>query len=387
MLCRRAYRLGPHSGLTGKALSAQCRSVYTHVCIATGEDLSPIRDKVHHTVRSGKDESAKDLPLPPLLDPIVLDKRSRWENTKAQPKAAEFTPFQKRLQANPYAHALASPVRQCRATLISLPVAFLTSLHARPHPTTNEPWLLPVSLTTDKEHLGPPYRFLGSHWMTTHLGKKKQWQRGTYSRMTEKLGSDNMKKLVWREDLPDLILDLMQKQLIKKLSWNFGFRGRLAPVASPRTEDIESIDHVSCVLIFRSLRTRADDAQDLAEDTYDEMDKWSSYFAKSYVDKLDPHAPPKVTHTPPSWYGDPLVPRLQPRIRFPELEFHTTTWRGAKVAVYSLADLLGEDKTLQLIEGSQYTGAGCVVVKQARHNVPITILLMRLQAYIARPGP
>lgn len=105
------------------------------------------------------------------------------------------------------------------------------------------------------------------------MGKKKQWQKGTYSRMTEKLGPSNMKKLVWREDLPDLILDLMQKQLVKKLSWNFGFRGRLTPVASPRTKDIESIDDVSCVLIFRSLRTRADDVQDLAEETYDEMDK------------------------------------------------------------------------------------------------------------------
>lgn len=219
------------------------------------------------------------------------------------------------------------------------------------------------------------------------MGKKKQWQKGTYARMTEKLGSSNMGKLVWREDLPGLILDLMQKQLVKKLRWNFAFRGRLTPVASPRTKDIESIDHVSCVLIFRSLRTRAEHVQDLAEETYDEMDKWSSYVAKSYADKLDPHASPEVTHTPPSWYGDPLVPRLQPRIRFPQLEFHTTNWRGAKVAVYSLVDLLGEDKAVQLIKDSQYAGAGCVVVKQARHNVPITTLLMRLQAYIARPGP
>lgn len=102
MLCRRAYRLAPHSGLASETLPAQCRSVYTHVSIAKGEDLGPTCDELHRTVRSRKDESAKDLPLPPLLDPIVLDKRSKWENTKAQPKAADFTPFQKKLQVNPY---------------------------------------------------------------------------------------------------------------------------------------------------------------------------------------------------------------------------------------------------------------------------------------------
>jgi hypothetical protein len=285
------------------------------------------------------------------------------------------------------AHALASPVRQCRATLISLPVAFLTSLHTRPHPDTNDPWLLPVSLTTDDKHLGPPYRFIGSQSVTIQLGKKKMWQRHLYARMEEKLGSSSFKKMIWREDMPDLILDLMQKQLVKKLSWNFGFRGRLTPVASPRTEDIEHVEDVSCVLIFRSLRTYADDVHDRAQDLVAEMDKWASYVAKQYADKLDPHAAPGVTHRSPSWFVEPLVPRLQPRIQYPELQFNSTMWQGKKVALYSLTDMLGEEKARQLIEGSQYAGAKCVVLKSVRHNVPIEILLMRLQAYIARCGP
>jgi hypothetical protein len=285
------------------------------------------------------------------------------------------------------AHTLASPVRQCRATLISLPVAFLSSLHTRPHPDTADPWLLPVSLTTDDKHLGPPYRFIANYSVATQLGKKKMWQRQIYARMEEKLGSNNLKKMVWREDMPDLIFDLMQKQLIKKLSWNFGFRGRLTPVASPRTVDIEHVDDVSCVLIFRSLRTYADDIHDRANHLAAEMDKWSSYVAKHYADKLDPHADPGVTHRAPSWFLEPLVPRLQPRLRYPELEFYSTIWRGRKVALYSLTDMLGEETARQLIEESQYTGENCVVLKSARHNVPIEILLMRLQAYIARSGP
>jgi hypothetical protein len=291
------------------------------------------------------------------------------------------------LPLNLTAHALASPVRQCRATLISLPVALLSSLHTRPHPDTNDPWLLPVSLTTDDKHLGPPFRFIASQAVTIQLGKKKFWARQVYARMEEKLGSNNLKKMVWREDMPELILDLMRKQLVKKLSWNFGFRGRLTPVASPAIGDIEHVDDVSCVLIFCSLRTYADDVHDRAKDLAAEMDKWSSYVAKTYADKLDPHASPLVTHRSPSWYVEPIVPRLQPRLRFPELEFKSIMWRGNKVALYSLTDLLGEGKARQLIGDSQYAGEKCVVVKSARHNVPIEILLMRLQAYIARSRP
>jgi hypothetical protein len=285
------------------------------------------------------------------------------------------------------AHALASPVRQCRATLISLPEAFFTSLHARPHPTTQDFWLLPVSLTTDKKHLGTPYYFLGHHYVTAHLGKKKQWERGITARMEQKLGSSSMRKTVWREDLPDLVTNLMQKQLVNKLRWSFGWRGRLIPVASPSSEDIEEVDDVSCVLIFRSLRTSADDAHERLQEIKHEMEKWSSYFAKSFEDKLDPHAAPEVTNVSPPWYIEPLVPRLQPRLVHPELKFKSTTWRGQKVALYSLTDLLGEEKARQLIEGSKYEEERCVVVKRGQHNVPVEILLMRLQAYIARPGP
>jgi hypothetical protein len=223
--------------------------------------------------------------------------------------------------------------------------------------------------------------------VTAQLGKKKAWERGIYSRFEEKYGIGAVKKMVWREDMPHLILDLMQKQLVQKLSWNFGFRGRLTPVASPTSVDIDDVEDVACVLIFRSLRTYADEVHKRVKDMISEMDKWASYVLKSYIDKLDPHAAPKVTHRRPTWYIEPLVPRLQPRIRFPELEFNSTHWQGSRVPVYSLTDLLGEDKARQLIEKSKYANQNCVVIKRARHNVPVEILLLQLQAYIVRPGP
>ncbi|KAF1839741.1 hypothetical protein BDW02DRAFT_584960 [Decorospora gaudefroyi] len=385
---RCTYRLTSCWSLTRPSLRAQCRQSSTHVPgrILRGEHLGPTRADAHQTFRVRKDASAKELPLSPLLDPVVLEQRSRFEQTKERPKVAEFTPFQKKLWASPFAHALASPVRQCRATLISLPAAFLTSLHARPHPTTNDPWLLPVSLTTGKKHFGPPYRFAGRHLITAQLGKKKGWEKGIYGRMVEKFGGRALKQMVWREDMPELIVGLMRERLANKLSWNFEFRGRLIPVASPLSEDIENVGDVSCVLLFRSLRTRAHDLQGQAEGHGAELEKWSSYFGKNFAAKLDPHAAPWVTHHSPHWYSGPVVPRLQPRLQFPELEFHTTIWRGRKIAVYSLTDLLGENKAQVLIAGSKYADERCVVLKTARHNVPVGILLMQLQAYTAQPG-
>lgn len=186
--------------------------------------------------------------------------------------------------------------------------------------------------------------------------------------------------------MPDFISEMMRKRLVSKLSWNFGFRGRLIPVPSPGTEDIDDVEDVSCVLLFGSLRTRADDLQDRADRIQIELDKWSKYVGRSLNATTDPHASPEVTHSSPSWYTEPLVPRLQPRLRFPELGFNSTIWRGRKVAVYSLVDLLGEEKASGLIKGSKYEDEKCVVVKKARHNVPVEILLMQLQAYIAQPG-
>jgi hypothetical protein len=272
---------------------------------------------------------------------------------------------------------------------ISLPVALLTSLHPRPHPTTEDPWLVPLSLTTDETQLGPPFRFICRKPAVQQLSIKKAWEKLIDPRMIRKLGSDNTKRMVWREDMADLIRDLMRKRLADKLRWNFGLRGRLVPTDSPRTEDLENVKvrEVSCVLAFDTLRTRADDIQDRCDEIAIELEKWSGYFSSYYGDRFDPHKLPSTTHRSPSWYTQPLISQIQPRIRFPELEFKTTIWRGKKVAVYSLFDLLGDVTAQQLIEGSEYEGQKYVIIPSAKHNVPVEILLMQLQAYLARPKP
>ncbi|KAF3053457.1 hypothetical protein E8E11_008525 [Didymella keratinophila] len=381
-------RLGSCSSQARALSTARCQSLVKHVTPLKGSELRPTTRKSHRTFIHRKD-GKKDLPLPPLLDPAVLAQRSRHESKKEKPKFADFTPFQLKLWSCPFAHTLASPVRECRYTSTYQPSALLTTLHMRPHPTTSAPWLLPVALTTKSTQLGPPLRFHGRQLIAAQLGKKKAWEKALYPRMFDRLSGGEVKNLVWREDMPSFILGLLRARLVSSLSWNFSFRGRLIPVASPLSAHIEHVEDVSCVLYFGSLRSRAHEAQERCETITSELEKWSAYFGQNFGSHFDPHAKEGVTHKAPYWYQAPLVPRMQPRLQFPTLEYHTTVWRGRAVPVYSLVDLLGEEKARELVEGpkSKYAEHKCVVMKRARHNVPVETQLLQLQTYVAQPGP
>jgi hypothetical protein len=119
MLGKCTRRLASRLGLATCTLYAPCRLTSTHARIATGDALGPTRDGAHQTFRLRNDETARELPVPPLLDPVILEKRLQWENTKARPKAAERTPFQKKLQATPYGNSAALHISRMPAEICS----------------------------------------------------------------------------------------------------------------------------------------------------------------------------------------------------------------------------------------------------------------------------
>ncbi|KAB8297366.1 hypothetical protein EYC80_002711 [Monilinia laxa] len=75
-------------------------------------------------IRSVKEVKPRELPLSPLMDPVFLEARNKHSAPKPPP-SKERTAFQEQLAKNPYALALATPVRQCSATQLSLPSFFL----------------------------------------------------------------------------------------------------------------------------------------------------------------------------------------------------------------------------------------------------------------------
>lgn len=190
--------------------------------------------------------------------------------------------------------------------------------------------------------------------------------------------------------MPELLLDMLRARVEDKLGWWFKWRGRLIPIASPSPSDTQEVDDVACVLLYGSLKTRADEVLSEANDMVAEADKWTSYFRGGFGKYFDAHVSPpanmpKATHHPPSWY-EPLVPQLLPRAQFPPLEFPTTKWRGRKVALYSLTDMLGADRAAALVEGTQYDEGRCWVMKRGRQAVGVQLLLGQLQSYLAESG-
>ncbi|KAJ4291099.1 hypothetical protein N0V90_010297 [Kalmusia sp. IMI 367209] len=254
---------------------SKCRAY--SVKVLRGDDLGPIEQDDYQSYRLR--EGGKRLPLPPILDPLVVAQRSRWQQKKAKPDVNKFTPFQKKLWENPYARRPPP----------------------HPHPSNPDLWLLPLSLTTNKKHLGVPYRFLAHKAVAAHLTHKRHWEKSLYQRFIEKYSRKQREGMVWREDMPELIQTLLQKRVVDKLAWWFKWRGRLVAVRSPLPQDLEEIEDVSCVILLGSLKTSADKLLQEVDDIVADVDKWSVYFAKGFAKDLDPHKKDGVTHPAPSW--------------------------------------------------------------------------------------
>lgn len=101
-------RLGPCWSQARGISTAQRPSNSKHVKPLRGSELGSTEQDGYRTVRKRID-GKRDLPLPPLLDPVVLEQRSRHEQKKDKPRFADFTPFQRKLWENPFGTHPAHP--------------------------------------------------------------------------------------------------------------------------------------------------------------------------------------------------------------------------------------------------------------------------------------
>ncbi|KAN0114385.1 hypothetical protein V8E51_003929 [Hyaloscypha variabilis] len=93
-------------------------------------------------------------PISPLMDPDVIAAQEKYRTRKPQPsKNPEL--FQQILKRNPYAQALATPLRRCQLTHSALPSFFLQDFNLMAHPETGSPWYVPRSLTEKKAPILP----------------------------------------------------------------------------------------------------------------------------------------------------------------------------------------------------------------------------------------
>jgi hypothetical protein len=95
----------------------------------------------------------RELPISPYMNPKYISAKEKHHTPKLPP-SKNSTDLQKLLAKNPYALALATPMRSCRATSVVLPRYFLQDFNLLAHPETEEPWWMPRSLA--RKYTYPP---------------------------------------------------------------------------------------------------------------------------------------------------------------------------------------------------------------------------------------
>lgn len=95
----------------------------------------------------------RGLPTSPLMDPTFLKAKEKPHAVKAKPRN-DSSELHRQLLKNPYALALASPLRMCQITETLLPRFFLQGFHLVADPETGKPYYAPQNMKANRPH-GP----------------------------------------------------------------------------------------------------------------------------------------------------------------------------------------------------------------------------------------
>lgn len=114
------------------------------------EELSTAVEDPDPNQSTDLDWAWKNLPVSPLMDPGFTIAREKWQIPKRHSRSKTKTIFQLRLEKNPYAIALATPVRRCQMTKVCLPRFFMQNFGILGHPTTGHPHFIPRGMYTSR---------------------------------------------------------------------------------------------------------------------------------------------------------------------------------------------------------------------------------------------
>ena len=175
------------------------------------------------------------LPRSPIAAQQKFEKKR-----KQQPKPADLLD----LRRNPWAMALASPVRMCAITRTRLPRDFLGGWGLIQRPDDMEKlWLMPVELLKDElktsvQHDSPrtstPFNYLRLRILnslpmlrklSTALSRATGGKRSAIARIIPQrwkppfgpMTSLDERRMVWRHDMPEFVLGHMRKETMKRL--------------------------------------------------------------------------------------------------------------------------------------------------------------------------
>lgn len=325
-----------------------------------------------------------NLPISPIFDPAWMQARRKVAKAAPGPPLGRF---RRKLANNPFAQALATPIRKCPNSAISLPRYFLQDFELVQHPTTGKPWWAPGPLSF--EHVQPTKRL--------------------------------------DEEQPDISKGLNEEALTRKPesapvalrkdgtadSEKDARRPRRAPITSYTLNRKSLVDmiggknkkYLSVLLAVRTGMAVTPDSreavwrEDMGEVLLQKMRQQATDALVLRGNRLQPHEDKHRFIEPCASWKDVEGVKLRgcvlwlPEKRDAARQYATLDIEGAqygkKMVVHNLWWLLGEQEVQRLRESAELFREGEIfVLKQwgSTSMMRLHMLLWRLQGYLAEPG-
>ncbi|KAI9717238.1 MAG: hypothetical protein M1828_007259 [Chrysothrix sp. TS-e1954] len=244
--------------------------------------------------RSETSRKARRPRLPPFMRELDPEKRFNDAPLKGLDNPNDFktlgqrmkeAPFSTAFNLNPYAHALAQPVRECTVSGGRAPMSCMVDFHVYDKAKEKERWLLPLTLAASliprnlpdrlksdkqvalldknaREHrsgkpTGAATHFLNRYDIIDGVHTNKRASTAHLSRsLAQGLQAEGLgRKPQWRPDMADFVLAALRKVVVKQLRAQFlgkKIADNIGPYASPPGEDdlarLDDMDNVMCVL-------------------------------------------------------------------------------------------------------------------------------------------
>ncbi|KAH0562147.1 hypothetical protein GP486_003150 [Trichoglossum hirsutum] len=164
------------------------------------------------------------------MDPAMKATIMKHRSPKPPP-SKHLNPLQVKLKNNPYAHALAAPVRQCAILKTRLPSSFLIRYRLVAHPETGALWYIPQGMAKPvpvdrapsdlEEQLslsappnGPSSYALSSASLLQHITlQRKKRKLFTWELLNRCQALEAKSNIIWRRDMHEFVLGLLRKRV------------------------------------------------------------------------------------------------------------------------------------------------------------------------------
>ncbi|KAL2152344.1 hypothetical protein VTH82DRAFT_5528 [Thermothelomyces myriococcoides] len=339
------------------------------------------------------------------MDPAFHEAKQRF--TKAKPSRTEhkLTKFQRHLRRNPYAKALATPVRRCPITTTILPNFFLQRFILVAHPETKQPWFVPQDLEMKRPVKSPPAEAQcpdnaqdnrettnsSSPEATQEAGKEalkdaetgqKAGETTSGTRSIEKRGpsaytisSQRLLQELQREKSPYFKL---HKKLMRMSDHGNSRLGSLISAATWRSD----MDAVVLELLRRRIVEGLCHFSNMTEKAgrkyVVKCERWDDVKNLKHRGCLLYLGPPEESS---SGSAPGYVPPRLAAMDMGPVKF------GSKLAVHNLPELLGKEHVSQLRQGSTLLRDGSLYLLGRRATVNLQMMLWKLQGYMAWETP